>query len=54
MRKIRLAHDITVMGVGTIPAGTEFMVERYNKRFVYVEFIGCELRLTRKDVEKVY
>ena len=55
MRKIRLKEDIPIMGVGTIPAGEEFMVERFNKRFVYVSvFNGCELRLSRKEVEKVY
>ena len=54
MRKIRLKNDVKVMGYGTIPSGTEFKVERYNTRYVYVMLGRCELRLSRKDVEKVY
>ena len=54
MRKIRLKQPVTVMGVGTIPEGTQFKVDKYNKRFVYVTFIGCQLRLSRILVEKIY
>ena len=54
MRKIRIKQDTRIIGVGVIPAGTEFKVEKFNSRFVYVRYIGCELRLSRGTVEKVY
>ena len=54
MRKIRIKEDLVIPGWGKIPAGTEFMVERYNTRYVYVRLCGCKLQLTRKEVEKVY
>ena len=56
MRKIRVTHDLYIPGWGRIPARTEFKVERYNQRFVYV-LVGerVELRLARKsDCQKVY
>ena len=54
MKKVRLIKDLYIMGYGTIKSGTEFKVERYNTRYVYVKLNGCELQLSRKDVEKVY
>ena len=56
MRKIRLRHDMMIPGWGLIPAGTAFVVERYNSRFVYVEVReNVILRLARKsDCEKIY
>lgn len=54
MKKIKLKKDLYIMGVKTLLAGTEFKVDKYNSRYVYVTFIGCTLRLPRKDVEKIY
>lgn len=54
MRKIKLLNDTYIPGWGRLAAGTAFMVEKYNTRYVYVRLGGCELRLTRKEVEKVY
>lgn len=56
MRKIRISHDLNVPGWGMIPQGTEYKVERFNSRYVYVELNrGVELRLARKaDTETVY
>jgi len=54
MRKIKLLNDTYIQGYGRIAAGTEFKVERYNTRYVYVKLGVCELQLTRKEVEKVY
>lgn len=54
MKKIKLLKDTYIQGYGKILAGTEFMVERYNSRFVYVKLGMCELQLTRKEIEKVY
>lgn len=54
MKKVKLLKDTYIQGYGTISAGTEFKVERYNTRFVYVKLTNGELQLTRKEVEKVY
>ncbi len=56
MRKIRTKHDLMIPGWGRIPMGTEFKVDKYNSRFVYVELRpGVVLRLARKgDCEKIY
>ena len=56
MRKIRVRHDMRIPGWGLICEGTEFKVERYNSRFVYVALReGVTLRLARKaDCEKIY
>ena len=54
MKKIKLIKDIKIIGYDTIERGTQFNVEKYNSRFVYVRLGMCELRLSRKDVEKVY
>lgn len=56
MRKIKTKHDMDIPGWGFIPAGTPYMVERYNKRFVYIRMnSGCIMRLARKaDCEVIY
>ena len=54
MKKVKLIKDLKIMGYGTIRAGMEFKVERYNTRYVYVTLNGCTLQLSRKDVEKIY
>ena len=56
MRKIKLSHDLHVPGWGTIEEGTAFKVDRFNKRFVYIELRpGVPLRLARKtDCTVVY
>ena len=54
MRKCELLNDMHIMGWGTVEAGTQFMVEKYNKRFVYVRLGNCSLRLSVKEVKKVY
>ena len=56
MRKIKLSHDLHVPGWGTIEEGTAFKVDRFNKRFVYIELRpGVTLRLARKtDCTVVY
>ena len=56
MRKIKVSHDVLVPGWGLIKAGTAFKVQKFNKRFVYVELSsGSLLRLSRKsDCEIVY
>lgn len=54
MKKVRLKVDTKIMGYGTIESGTEFKVEKYNTRYVYVRLGNCELQLSVKDVEKVY
>lgn len=53
LRKVKLAHDVEIIGFDTIPKGTEFKVEKHNSRYVYVKYHNCELQLSRKDVEKV-
>lgn len=54
MKKVRLIKDLKIIGYGTIKSGTEFKVEKYNTRYVYVDLNGCALQLSRKDVEKIY
>lgn len=56
MRKIKISHDLSIPGWGVIKAGTAFKVQKFNKRFVYVELqSGAALRLSRKsDCEIVY
>ena len=50
MRKIETSHDLKIPGYGLIPAGTSFMVEKYNSRFVYVKIHDrVTLRLARKS-----
>lgn len=49
MKKIKTSHELNIPGWGIIPAGTPFMVEKFNKRFVYVEVKEqVILRLARK------
>ena len=54
MKKIKLTKDVKIIGYGTIERGTQFNVEKHNSRYVYVRLGMCELRLSRKDVEKIY
>lgn len=56
MKKIKISHDLSVPGWGVIKAGAVFKVQKFNKRFVYVELkSGAVLRLNRKsDCEIVY
>lgn len=54
MKKVKLLNDTYIQGYGTIKAGTQFKVERFNSRYVYVKLGNCELQLSRKEVEKVY
>lgn len=56
MKKIKTRHDLNIPGWGFIPAGTQFKVEKFNKRFVYVELKErVNLRLARKaDCEVLY
>ena len=54
MKKCELLNDMHIIGWGTVEAGTQFMVEKYNKRFVYVRLGNCSLRLSLREVKKVY
>ena len=56
MRKIKLAQDMSVPGWGRIAKDTAFKVQRFNKRYVYVELKpGVVLQLARKrDCVVVY
>lgn len=56
MKRIRVTHDMQIPGYGLIRKGTEFDVDRYNKRFVYaIVHERVILRLARKrDTEVVY
>lgn len=56
MKKIRTKHDLQIPGWGNISAGTEFKVDKFNKRFVYVKLKDrVTLRLARKaDCEVIY
>lgn len=56
MRKIRTKHELNIPGWGVIPTGTQFKVEKFNKRFVYVKLKErVTLRLARKaDCEVLY
>ena len=56
MRKIRLRATLQIPGYGMIPKGTEFMVVKFNKRFVYVKVSErTTLRLARKrDCTVIY
>lgn len=56
MKKIRLRNDLKIPGYGIIQKGTEYKVEKYNSRFVYVRVeSGAILRLARRgDCEVVY
>ena len=56
MRKIKTRHDLNIPGWGAIPAGTEFKVEKFNKRFVYIQLKDhVTLRLASKaDCEVIY
>lgn len=56
MKKIKTSHDLNILGWGLIPAGTQFNVEKFNSRFVYVKLREhVTLRLARKaDCEIIY
>lgn len=56
MRKIKTRHDLNIPGWGFIPAGTEFKVQKFNSRFIYVTVKErVVLRLARKsDCEVIY
>ena len=54
IKKVRLIKDVKIIGYGTISKGSQFNVEKYNTRYVYVRLGMCELRLSRKDVERIY
>lgn len=50
MKKVKLNHDIPLIGYRVLKVGEEFKVLRHNKRFVYIEIReGLECRITRKD-----
>jgi hypothetical protein len=53
MKKIELKQDTKIMGLGTIPAGTQFKVESFNSRYIYVKANRCTLRLTIKEVNVI-
>jgi len=56
MKKIAISHNLVIPGYGVIPKGETFKVEKFNKRYVYVQLeSGCTLRLARKsDCEVIY
>ena len=54
MKKVELLKDMKIIGCPTIKAGTQFKLENYNTRYVYVQYLGCSLRLSLKDVKVVY
>lgn len=54
MRKIRLKEDINVPGWGIVRAGTEFKVEKYNSKYIYVKLGLCSLKLSRGQTETLY
>lgn len=56
MKKIKTSHELNIPGWGIISAETEFKVEKFNKRFVYVKLTEyTTLRLARKaDCEVIY
>ena len=53
MKKIELKQDTKIMGLGTIKAGTQFEVESFNSRYVYVKINRCTLRLTHKEINVI-
>ena len=49
MKKIKLANDMMIPGWGRIAKDTAFKVQKFNKRYVYVEVADrVILRLARK------
>jgi len=47
--RVRTKHDMTVLGWGFIPQGTEFKISKANTRFVYAELNPhVFLKLARK------
>ncbi len=54
MKKIEVIEDIRFIGVPTLKAGTQFKVEKFNSRFVYVRYFNYSLRLSRKQVKTIY
>lgn len=49
MRKIAIKHDIQVPGWGMIKEGTQYKVDKYNSRYVYIKLSeSTTLRLARK------
>lgn len=51
MKKAKILKDTPIMGAPMIKANTILKLEKFNSRFVYVEYLRCELRLPRKAVE---
>lgn len=49
MKKIKTSRELNIPGWGIIPAESEFKVEKFNKRFVYVKLTEyTTLRLAKK------
>lgn len=49
MKKIKISHDLDIIGYGKITEGTMFKVVKFNSRFIYVDVSdGLQLRLARK------
>lgn len=51
MKKAKILKDTRIMGAPIIKANTILKVEKFNSRFVYLEYLRCQLRLSRKEVE---
>ncbi len=51
MKKAKILKDTPIMDAPMIKANTILKVEKFNSRFVYLEYLRCQLRLPRKDVK---
>lgn len=54
MEKVELVNDISVYGVGAIKKGTQFKVDVFNSKYVYVTYLDCTLQISRKDIKVIY
>lgn len=53
MKEVEVVTDIPICGCPTLKAGTKLEVIKNNTRFVYVDYMGCELKLSVKDIKIV-
>lgn len=53
MKVVEIVKDMPICGCPVLKAETKLSVIKSNSRFVYVNYIGCELRLSLKDIKVV-
>lgn len=53
MKEVEVAIDVPICGAPTLKAGTKLEVIKNNARFVYVNYMDCELKLSVKDIKIV-